>query len=556
MPDAPPSSAAPQPSIDARGIAGVTVPLFSLRGPRSWGIGEIGDLPPFAEWMHDSGIRLVQLLPLGEISGGETSPYAALTAFGIDPMYISLGDVPDLGGDAQRALDRSRLPQAGGDPLYSLLGRARESRNVDYGAVRTLKQQALRTAFGRFHEGEILPHTPRAAAFRAFVQQNESWLPDYSLFRALKDAHQGIAWWALPEPLRDRNPKALAEARFALARDVLYYQYVQWLAHVQWYDARARLRATGVEIMGDLPFMVGRDSADVWANQGEFRDDASVGAPPDAFNDEGQDWGLPPYDWRVMRSNDYAWLRRRCRYTASLYDRFRIDHLVGFYRTYVRLNDKRVDANGHLAAGVFDPADEAAQLEHGEAVVNAMMEAAREGGAQLIGEDLGVIPPYVRKSLPRLGVAGYKVLIWEKDQVGGEEVFRDPRAFARLSVSCFGTHDTPPMAAWWESLGDAERAAVKKLPGLAGQSTAALGATFTPAVHHALLDLLAGSGSELTLLLLQDILGSKERINTPATVGSHNWSYRLPATIDELRTDPGVFKLTEMVRRSLEKAGR
>ncbi len=111
------------------------------------------------------------------------------------------------------------------------------------------------------------------------------------------------------------------------------------------------------------------------------------------------------------------------------------------------------------------------------------------------------------------------------------------------------------MAAWWESLGDDERAAVKKLPGLAEQA-AVLGATFTPAVHQALLDVLAGSGSELTLLLLQDILGSKERINTPATVGSHNWSYRLPATVEELRADPGVFKLTEMVRRSLEKAGR
>jgi 4-alpha-glucanotransferase len=148
-----------------------------------------------------------------------------------------------------------------------------------------------------------------------------------------------------------------------------------------------------VEIMGDLPFMVGRDSADVWANQGEFRDDASVGVPPDAFNEEGQDWGLPPYDWRVMRANDFAWLRRRCRYTASLYDRFRVDHLVGFYRTYMRENDKRVDARGKLVPGFFDPAEESAQLTHGEAVVRAMVEGAREGGAEIVAEDLGVIPP-------------------------------------------------------------------------------------------------------------------------------------------------------------------
>ena len=167
-------------------IAGVTVPLFSLRGPGSWGIGEIGDLPSFARWMKESGVRLVQLLPLGEISGGETSPYGALTAFGIDPIYISLADVPDLGADAQAALDRARLHLHQSDSAYAVLGRARDSRDVDYGAVRSLKQHALRVAFSRFYEGELLPGTPRAAAFRAFVTQNESWLVDYALFRALK----------------------------------------------------------------------------------------------------------------------------------------------------------------------------------------------------------------------------------------------------------------------------------------------------------------------------------------------------------------------------------
>ena len=536
-------------------IAGVTVPLFSLRGPGSWGIGEIGDLPSFARWMKESGVRLVQLLPLGEISGGETSPYGALTAFGIDPIYISLADVPDLGADAQAALDRARLHLHQSDSAYAVLGRARDSRDVDYGAVRSLKQHALRVAFSRFYEGELLPGTPRAAAFRAFVTQNESWLVDYALFRALKDAHGGVAWWDFAEPLRDRKPRALAEAKVEHAREVLYYRYVQWLAHGQWYDARARLRALGVEVMGDLPFMVGRDSADVWANQGEFRDDASVGAPPDAFNDEGQDWGLPPYDWRVMRASDYAWLRRRCRYTGSLYDRFRIDHLVGFFRTYVRPSAHRVDAQGHLVPGFFDPEDEAEQLAHGERVVRAMTEAALEGGASIIAEDLGIIPPYVRKSLPRLGVPGYKVIIWEKDQEGGREVFRDPARFPPLSVACFGTHDTQPVAAWWESLPDAERAAVKQLPGLR-ERAAELGATFTPAVHQALVELLAGSGSDVVLFLLQDILGTKDRINTPATVGGHNWTYRLPATVDELKADPGVFKLTEMLRKSLEKSGR
>ena len=542
-------------TTEARRVAGVTVPLFSLRGPRSWGIGEIGDLPAFAQWARGAGIRLVQLLPLGEISGGETSPYAALTAFGIDPIYISLADVPDLGNDAQDAVDQARLHRTHGDSSYGQLARVHESRTVDYATVRELKQRALRVAFDRFHDGELLAGTPRAAAFRAFVQQNESWLTDYALFRALKDAHKSVAWWDFHKDLRDRKPKALAEARVSLAREVLHHQYTQWIAHAQWYDARARLRAIGVEVMGDLPFMVGRDSADVWANQGEFRDDASVGAPPDAFNEEGQDWGLPPYDWEVMRASDFAWLRRRCRYTASLYDRFRIDHLIGFYRTYMRRTAERVDAKGKLRPGFFDPGEESAQLEHGERVLSAMLEASREGGAQLIAEDLGVIPPWVRKSLAKLGVPGYKVLIWEKDQKNGKEVFRDPAAYPQVSLACFGTHDTSAVAAWWEGLGAEERQAVKALPALAAQA-ADLGEAFTPVVHRALVDLLNGSASELVLFLIQDLLGTKERINTPATIGAHNWTYRLPGTIDELRADPGIFKLTEMMRKSVEKSGR
>jgi 4-alpha-glucanotransferase len=548
----------------SRRVAGVTVPLFSLRGPGSWGIGEIGDLPAFAHWVRDAGLRLVQLLPLGEIGASETSPYAALTAFGIDPIYISLGAVPDLGNDADDALARARttrVTHVGGDSSYAQLARVRESRTVDYATVRTLKQRALRVAFDRFYEGELLRGTPRAGAFRAFVQQNESWLSDFALFRALKDAHAGVAWWDFHGDLRDRRPKAVAEARITLRREILHHQYAQWIAHSQWYEARARLRAMGVEIMGDLPFMVGRDSADVWSNQGEFRDDASVGAPPDAFNEDGQDWGLPPYDWRVMRATDFAWLRRRCRYTASLYDRFRIDHLIGFYRTYMRNNAERVDERGKLRQGYFDPGEEKDQLDHGERVLTAMLEASREGSAQLIAEDLGVIPPWTRRSLAKLAVPGYKVLIWEKDQVWddhakrNDDVFRDPSKYPPVSLACFGTHDTTSVATWWESLAEREREAVKALPQLEGKA-ADLGEAFTPAVHDALVDLLNGSSSDLVLFLVQDILGTKDRINTPATIGSHNWTYRLPGTPDELRADPALGKLTEMMRKSVEKHGR
>jgi 4-alpha-glucanotransferase len=525
-----------------RRVAGVTVPLFSLRSERSWGIGEIGDLPEFAAWIARAGLRLVQLLPLGEVAGGETSPYFALSAFGIDPMYISLSAVPEL--------PAGRVEEALGDDVPAL-ERAMQSGIVEYELVRRVKQRALRFAFERFVEEHHAKGTPRAAELRAFVARHHDWLPDYARFRAAKDAHGGAAWYTWSEGLRRRDPAALEELRNERAKEVLYYEYVQWLAHTQWDAARAELKTMGIEVMGDLPFMVSRDSADVWAHQDEFRMDMSVGVPPDVFNEEGQDWGLPPYWWDRMRENGFAWLRRRARYTGTLYDRFRIDHLVGFYRTYMRPEDARADANGRMVKGSFDPSEEDAQLAHGEQVIGAMIEGAAETGAQLIGEDLGIVPPFVRRSLTRLGVPGYRVLIWEKD----DRVFRDPAEYPALSVACFGTHDTDSVVVWWETRDEAEREALKALPQLA-KRRGELGPQFTPEVHRALLELINGSASELVLLLMQDVLGTRERVNTPATMGAHNWTYRLPATPELLDERAEVKEALARVRESVEAGKR
>lgn len=526
-----------------RHLAGVTVPLFSLRSQRSWGIGEIGDLPELAQWVHEAGIRLIQVLPLGAIADDETSPYSAMTAFGIDPMYISLAEVAEVGDDLDLVL--------GGVEGTELLARVRARQSVDYTAVRTLKRQALLFAFQRFSAHDLASSSPRAHLFHAFRAQNRAWLDDYTLFRALNDAHEGVAWWKWEGPLQMRDPVALARAAERYRHEILFHAYLQWLAHTQWYEVRAHLAAIGVELMGDLPFMVRRDSCDVWANQREFRQDFSVGAPPDFFDPDGQEWTLPPYHWERMRENDFAWLRRRARYTASLFDRFRIDHVVGFYRTYIRPVNALRDAAGKLLAGFFDPGTPEAQLAHGERVISAMSEAAREAGGELIAEDLGVIPDFVRASLPRLEVPGYKVVIWEKD----DRAFRDPTAYARSSVACFGTHDTNPVAVWWEGLDEGEREAVRAIPLLAPRAKE-LGRAFTPAVHSALFDLLNAAGSDLVLFLIQDLLGVRDRINLPSTVGPHNWSYRLPGTVEEMRRDRHVTQLMTMLRHSTEKSGR
>src|SRR5262249_46959594 len=155
---------------------------------------------------------------------------------------------------------------------------------IEYVTVRLIKQRALEYAFKRFVGEELARGSSRASSFLAFAQAEAEWLLDYTLFRALRHAHREKPWWEWAPALRDRTPEGVAEANVALSNDILYFAYLQWIAHTQWRAMRGELRRIGVELMGDLPFMVARDSADVWANPGEFKLPSSVGAPPDMFN--------------------------------------------------------------------------------------------------------------------------------------------------------------------------------------------------------------------------------------------------------------------------------
>ena len=303
------------------------MPLFSIPSTHSWGIGEIGDLVPTARWLERAGQRLLQLLPINEMPPGEASPYSALSAMAIDPQFITLDHVEDflaVGGEA--SLDAGARAR---------LDAVRMAATVQYATIRELKQTALRRAYVHFREREWESGTRRSAALRAYIQEQAWWLDDYALFRAIHAHQQERPWLDWPDPLRHRQPDALASARIALADDILFRQYLQWLAGDQWGSARTSLG--DVALFGDLPFMVSGDSADVWARQGQFRLDASVGVPADAFSDTGQDWGFPVYRWDVCAGTDFEWLRHRARRNADLFDGYRVDHLVGFYRTYFRL---------------------------------------------------------------------------------------------------------------------------------------------------------------------------------------------------------------------------
>jgi 4-alpha-glucanotransferase len=504
----------------SRRSAGVLLPLFSIRGPHSWGVGELPDLGAAATWLSKAQLRLWMLLPLLEAAQGQDSPYFIQSAFAIDPVYIALDQVEDfaeLGGEPALAADDR-------DELDSL--RARQT--IDWGAVRRLKEKWLWRSFERFSVSGAAVDSRRARDLARFREAHSVWLADYSLFRALKEAEPSQWWRVWDEPLREREPQALARARARFSTRCAFFEYLQYLAYHQLRRARAEARTHGILLGGDLPFTVAEDSADAWAHQTELRFDASVGTPPDAYSDQGQDWGMPAYCWDALEDQGYSWLRRRGDSAAEAFDLVRVDHVVGFYRTYVRPKDG--------SQPFFSPPGEPSQIEQGRRV----MEALRQGGAALVAEDLGTVPPFVRRSLTELGIPGYRVLRWEQD----EGVYRDPALWPALSVGATGTHDTSTMAAWWEELPQKERKAICCLPALRSLDDAEAG-RFSPAAHQALLATVYGSGSSLLAIPVQDLLGTRDRINLPGTVGPHNWSYRLPWTSSELLTDPWVCERTE-----------
>ena len=512
--------------------AGCLIPLFSIRSHGGWGLGEIPDIVPFARWAASAGFSVVQMLPVLEASRGQSSPYAALSAFAIDPVYVAVDALEDFdaagGRDALTPAEQAEIAALRGVPA------------VPWQRVRALKARALSLAFRAFVDREWRRGTARARELEAYAREHAEWLDEYALFVALHDdEHAGLPWTAWEQPLRDRDPAALASARARLSERTLYQAWLQWQLDEQWHAARRAADAAGVELMGDLPFMVATDSADVWSRPFDFRLDARVGVPPDAFSATGQDWGLPVYRWDVMERNRFAWMNARARRSADLYHLYRVDHVVGLYRTYYRPDDG--------GAPAFIPDTEPAQIRNGEKMLEVFSQ-----GARVVAEDLGTVPDVVRESLTRRGVPGYRILRWEREWEEEGQPFRDPSRWPALSVGTTGTHDTESLADWYDAMPADERAAFLRLPGLAALRERAPG-RFDRGVRDAILDVVYRSGSDLLLLPFQDALGSRERINVPGTVNDSNWSYRMPMDVPALMADAGT---TERLRGLAARSGR
>jgi len=561
-----------------RRIAGVLTPLFALRTENDLGIGDLEGLRQFVDWAAGIGFKLVQLLPINE-TGGDNSPYNAISAMAIEPaaLHLAPGSPEDL---TQADLDGAVTPAR----LKKL-----RSGTVKYAEIRRLKRALLERAFARFQR-RSRADDERAQALAEFCRQEQGWLGDYVFFRALMDGNGGSEAWDLwPEEHRSA-PAARAwldrqepEAKERFAEREQFFRYVQWLAYEQWRAVKQYAEEQGVALMGDIPFGVSYYSADVYSRPEEFALAWSGGAPPEPYfkDDEftqkwGQNWGIPLYRWDVMRGNDFDWWRQRVRGVRRIFHVFRIDHVLGFYRIYAFPWRPHRNADflplswdemlQHTGGDIphFSPRDDSnhenweANRREGEEYLRMALEAAES--TRLVGEDLGTVPPYVRPSLQSLAIAGFKIPQWE-DRPDGRII--PGHEYQRLSVATYATHDHKPLRAMWddafdESSADREQARgdLRKIAEFARISSLSEEGEYDRAFYAPVMEALFRSEAWMAIVMITDLLARKERFNVPGTAADSNWSRRLHLTVARLASSRTVRHRMRIVRTLLKESGR
>lgn len=536
-----------------RRSTGLLVPIFALRGSHDLGIGDTGAVREMVDWCAERGIGVLQLLPVNE-TGDDHSPYNAISSLALDPATLELAPetLPEL---PKREWER----MLAGEQVASLLNGP-----VRYREVKALKRRILRAAFDA-SSGPARRKAATTAGFKSFLDTESGWLEDYALFRVLMGRNAGGAVWE-SWPAEHRSPEVArawvaaqpSKARAEIGNEARFHAWVQWVAFRQWSSVREHARRRGVALMGDLPFGIGRCSADVWANQEVFDLRWSCGAPPehffkpDVFTERwGQNWGIPLYRWDRMREDGFSWWRRRVEGTARVFDLFRVDHVLGFYRVYafpwpprengdyVNLSHEQARAKAGDLPRFWPDGDEreesrASNRAHGEALMRMILGAAGECG--VVAEDLGWVPDYVRPSLTSLEVPGFKIPLFERQHDG---TYTSAEAYPPLSVATFATHDHEPLAAMWEKWArDPNGAAeARRAADWAGWGTRELPAAFTPEIHAALCRRLLGCPSWLAVFMVTDLFGDKQRFNVPGPMSESNWTERLPCRVRDLGKD-------------------
>ncbi len=488
---------------------GICLPLSSLHSRQSCGIGEYLDLLPLIQWCHELGLDVIQLLPINDTGLG-SSPYDSLSAFALNPIFLSMTHLPELG----RVIDYK-------DKLQKIAYWSRTPR-VKHHIVRELKN-----VFFKEYIPLVAPTLLASTEYQQFVSINKEWLEPYALFKAVKEKQYWKHWEEWPSNLKSPSQSMYVELLCTHKDAIDYHQLLQFICFQQVRQVKQFAEEHNVLLKGDIPILISRDSADVWHNRPLFFLHLAAGAPPDMYTRDGQHWGFPIYDWQALEKTDYHWWRERLKFASNLYHLYRIDHVVGFFRMWT------IEMGKTPSEGTFLPSQESEWLPHGEKIMRMMLDSAP---ILPIGEDLGLVREDVKQTLYRLGICGTKLMRWER-RWETDEGFISPADYPPLTMTTVSTHDADTLQLWW-----------KHFPKEAKLFSEFKNWDYRPFLtlerqkeilydsHH--------SNSLFHINLLQEYLAlfpelvsknpADERINIPGKVLDTNWTYRFVPNLEAL----------------------
>lgn len=471
--------------------SGVLLPVSSI--PSKYGIGTFSkEAYEFVDFLAQAGQTYWQILPLGPTGYGD-SPYQSFSTYAGNPYYIDLEQLVKAGWLTEKDLKSCDWGSHAG--------------YVDYEKIYQSRFEILYKAF-------LNSKIEKDEEFLRFCAESE-WLSDYALFMAIKDSKKGISWAEWEEDIKVRKKETLEKYRTKLKKQILFYQFQQFLFARQWSALKKYANEKGILIVGDIPIYVAFDSADTWANPELFQLDESgtpvavAGCPPDAFSATGQLWGNPLYRWDYHKKTGYAWWMKRLAHCFALYDVVRIDHFRGFDEYYAIPFGDETAEYGHWEKGP------------GYELFKVMKQQL--GNKSVIAEDLGFLTPSVIKLVKKTGYPGMKILQFAFDS--REESDYLPHNYVPNSVVYTGTHDNNTTLGWFKELNRHDRGFAKRYLNIKTNQN----------VTWEFIRAALASVSETAIIPMQDYLGlsGEARINMPSTLGT-NWKWRmLPGQISE-----------------------
>ncbi|WP_295129127.1 4-alpha-glucanotransferase [uncultured Chitinophaga sp.] len=482
--------------------AGVLMHITSL--PSQFGVGDLGyGAREFARFLHRSKQRYWQVLPLNPTDNSSFSPYSALSAFAGNTLLIS----PDC-------LVEDGLLEAGDLKAHALP----QNRKADFKAARLIKGKLLARAYDKFIEGDF---AHLKAAFEAFCKAQSYWLDDYAAFAVIQAGCKGKPWYEWPEKFKSRSEGPADEE--AVRRE----KWAQFIFDRQWQGLKGYCHSLNVLLFGDLPFYVSHNSADVWAGRALFKLGpggemlAVAGVPPDYFNDKGQLWGMPIFDWKHQHETRYDWWLQRIRRNMEWFDLLRLDHFRAFAEYWEVPAGEATAEHGEWMAGP------------GEDLFHLLQKEMKE--LPFVAEDLGEIDDKVYALRDRFRLPGMKVLQF----AFGEDMPVSPHIPHQHAPHFFvytGTHDNNTTRGWFFQ--DADRNDRRRLTIYAGRKPS------DKDVHQVLNRMAYASVANTAILPMQDILGldGDARMNKPAGDGP-NWRWRM---LTEQLTETVAHSLKEL----------